>query len=161
MKTLKERGLEFRLNIIGEQFRQSPDVFDWAKDYFVDEIDRWGYQPSRKDYEMALTESDIVVSTATHEFFGIGMLEAISAGCFPVLPDRLSYPAIIDSLTDNPEDYVYDGTVKGLIRKLEMIIKQTAWAQPILRDAVNQYDWAHRVDQMDRAITDFQKPGGL
>jgi glycosyltransferase involved in cell wall biosynthesis len=156
MKVLKEKGLKFRLNVIGEQFRDAPEVFDWAKDYFSDEIDRWGYQASKKEYQTAMAMSDIVVSTAIHEFFGIGMLEAISAGCRPVLPDRLSYPAIVESLADEPLRYLYDGTVKGLTAKLESIVKRTVWAKPILRDTINQYDWAHRVDQMDAAIKEIK-----
>ncbi|MHC5082840.1 MAG: glycosyltransferase, partial [Planctomycetota bacterium] len=161
MKVLKQKGLAFRLNVIGEQFRQSPEVFDWAKEYFADEIDRWGYQASKQEYQTALAGSDIVVSTAIHEFFGIGMLEAISAGCLPVLPERLSYPAIVESLVDTAwaqptlRDYLYDGTVKGLIRKLEPLMKQSAWAQPTLRENINQYDWAHRARQMDAATKEI------
>lgn len=45
-------------------------------------------------YHRALGEMDIVVSTADHEFFGIGICEAISAGAIPVLPNRLSYPEL-------------------------------------------------------------------
>ncbi len=125
MKTLKVNELDFRLNIIGEQFRERPEVFDWAKAYFADHIDRWGYQSSRSEYEAALAESDIVVSTANHEFFGIGMLEAIAAGCYPILPNRLSYPSIIQSLVEDKnqqQTFLYDGTAKNLAAKLEALI---------------------------------------
>ncbi|OQY03430.1 MAG: hypothetical protein B6I25_08060 [Planctomycetales bacterium 4572_13] len=156
IKILKDKGLDFRLNIIGEQFRDQPEVFDWAKDYFADHIDRWGYHPSRGEYEKALTESDIVVSTANHEFFGIGMLEAITAGCYPLLPNRLSYPSIIQSLIEDKNQqqaYLYDGTVKGLATKLEQLIKNTdtAWAWPTLQN-LPQYLWPHRTEQMDKAL---------
>ena len=154
VKILKETGLDFRLNIIGEQFCDQPDVFDWAKDYFADHIDRWGYQSSREEYECALAESEIVVSTANHEFFGIGMLEAIAAGCYSLLPERLSYPSIIESLVehgDQQQSFLYDGTVKGLAAKLEGLINSTAWAQPTLQN-IDQYFWPQRVEQMDRSI---------
>jgi glycosyltransferase involved in cell wall biosynthesis len=158
MKLLKDKGLGFRLHVIGEQFRDQPEVFAWAKDYFAEQIDRWGYQPSRDVYEQALAESDVVVSTANHEFFGIGMLEAITAGCFPVLPARLSYPEIIRSLTDasHQSEYLYDGTVKGLAAKLEQLLgREFAWDRSTLCGGIEPYLWPQRAMQMDRAITDF------
>ncbi|MHC4552532.1 MAG: tRNA-queuosine alpha-mannosyltransferase domain-containing protein, partial [Planctomycetota bacterium] len=149
VKILKDKGVEFRLNVIGEQFRDQPEVFDWAKAYFADHIDRWGYQPSRSEYEKALAESDIVVSTANHEFFGIGMLEAITAGCRPVLPDRLSYPAIIESLTDDGADYIFDGSVKSLARHLEALLRDFRWARPTLQSRIAQYSWPQCAAAMD------------
>ncbi len=155
MKTLKKKGLDFRLNVIGEQFRDRPEVFDWAKDYFADHIDRWGYQSSRGEYEAALAQSDIVVSTANHEFFGIGILEAISAGCYPLLPNRLSYPSIIQSLVEDENQqqaFLYDGTAKALAAKFEGLVKDTAWARPTLRENIPQYFWPHRTEQMDQSL---------
>jgi hypothetical protein len=37
----------------------------------------------------------VVVSTAIQENFGLSIVEAILAGCFPILPNRLSYPELI------------------------------------------------------------------
>ena len=158
MKILKDKGLDFRLNVIGEQFRDRPEVFDWAKAYFADRIDLWGYQSSRADYETTLAESDIVVSTANHEFFGIGVLEAISAGCFPLLPKRLSYPTMIESLVENEnqrEAFLYDGTVNGLVTKLTDLIVPSAWTQPTLQDFA-QYLWSQRAKEMDASIDVFK-----
>ena len=154
MKILKQKGVDFRLNVIGEQFRDQPDVFDWAKDYFAEHIDRWGYQASRDEYERTLAESDIVVSTANHEFFGIGALEALAAGCYPVLPNRLSYPHIIQSLAKGREaDFLYDGSVNGLVHQLEVLLKDFRWARPTLQSNLGQYFWPERSQQMDQAIS--------
>lgn len=159
VKLLQQKGVDFRLNVIGEQFRDQPEIFAQAKDTFAGQIDRWGYQPSRDAYEQALTESDIVVSTANHEFFGIGMLEAITAGCYPLLPNRLSYPQIIQSLTDGPQeaDYLYDGTVKGLAGKLEKLIRNGFSRDGSnMQSRIHPYLWPQRSEAMDRSIaTDF------
>lgn len=51
----------------------------------------------RRAYEEALRGSGVVVSTADHEFFGIGVLEAVLTGSIPVLPDSLAYPETLPS----------------------------------------------------------------
>ena len=61
----------------------------------ADAIEHWGYVASRAEYLRLLAASDLVISTADHEFFGISVLEAIAAGAFPLLPNRLSYPELI------------------------------------------------------------------
>ena len=154
MKRLKQAGLDFRLNVIGEQFRDGPAVFDWAKGYFADHIDRWGFQPGRKDYENALAESDIVVSTANHEFFGIGVLEAIAAGCCPLLPNRLSYPEILQALTGKHKGpFVYDGTVDGLANKLKSLIgARLRWNKTSISTGFRGFYWPARSASMDQAI---------
>lgn len=91
MHLLKEKGIGFRLHVLGQSFRQKPICFEKARNSLKDEIQTWGYQP-QEDYYRILSESDIVISTALHDFQGLSMLEAILSGCFPVAPNRVAYP---------------------------------------------------------------------
>ena len=158
LKLLKSRGAGFRVSVVGEEFRERPGVFDWAKDYFSNEIDRWGYQQKRSDYEGALLDADVIVSTAGHEFFGISVVEAIGAGAYPVLPRRLSYPEILGGACGAEERYFYDGGVEGLAVRLAELAKKVQrgglWADPKGQGAllVERFTWEKLGSQLDEAI---------
>lgn len=46
---------------------------------------------TKDDYYDLLSRAKVAVSFANQETFGIAMIEAFHYGCFPVVPDRLSY----------------------------------------------------------------------
>ena len=136
---LEETGHNFRLALAGENFRNVPGEFEEAKTRLAHRIEHWGFLPSRSDYLALLREADLVVSTADHEFFGISILEAVQAGVFPLLPNRLSYPELIPPdlhaacLYEN-EDDLY---VKAVAR-----LTMPRQAPPSLRRAVQErYSW--------------------
>ena len=130
LQILKARKVEFGISVMGEQFRQSPDVFDSARKEFADHIDRWGYQQERSDYEAALSEADIFVSTADHEFFGFSVIEAAAAGAFPLVPEKLAYPETL-GLDSGNEDFFFKGGADQLAERLiqlsEKIINNNLW----------------------------------
>ena len=159
LKMLKSRGVAFRISVIGEQFREAPEAFEWARQYFAEHIDRWGYQQSREAYEQALTQADVFVSTAKHEFFGITAVEAILAGAFPLLPRRLAYPEILGLGDDeNAEEFFYDGSVTHLAKKLaalaERLEKGCLWSEGTERvtRSMERFTWGNLVGILDRAV---------
>jgi glycosyltransferase involved in cell wall biosynthesis len=158
---LARRGTAFRLNVVGEQFRDVPPVFASARERFHDRIDRWGYQAQRGDYQSALQASDVVVSTARHEFFGIGMVEAMAAGCRPLLPRRLAYPELLAPLGAAAERFFYDGTPESLAESLATLAERIAdperWqaeSAPAVR-AMERFEWPCRASQMDAALEEL------
>jgi len=119
LSMLKKKKISFRLSVIGQSFRDRPAIFDKAHSIFKEHIDLWGYQKSRDDYERALRQADVIVSTANHEFFGIGVLEAVAAGAYPLVPERLSYPEILGlGRIEGAGRFFYDGTPRDLAEKL-------------------------------------------
>lgn len=157
---LEKRGMDFRISIVGGgNARNVPSVFEEAKRHFAGKIDHWGYQQSRVDYRNVLSWSDIVVSTAYHEFFGIGVVEAIAAGAFPLLPDRQAYPEVLGIVFGSSTDsFLYDGTVDdleeslaGLIRRLEC---KSLWSSsPMLSpDAMKRLLWETVVPEWDNEL---------
>ncbi len=91
---LSSSGIDFRLILLGKSFPNSPQCFVDAKNIIGKRVIHYGYAASYSDYVALLCRGDVVVSTAFHEFFGIAIIEAVRAGCFPLLPERLAYPEL-------------------------------------------------------------------
>ncbi len=124
LRQLRALKVPFQLSLIGQSFRTVPPVFEKIKSTFGDQICKWGYQATRLDYWKALAEADLFVSTAKHEFFGLSAAEAIAAGTFPLLPNRLAYPELLSYAFDQKElsKHLYDGGSEGLAARIESIV---------------------------------------
>ena len=103
---LVERGLPFQLILLGQQFRQSHPSFESIKRIAGARVVHADFAANAVDYWNRLRQIDVVVSTADHEFFGIGIVEAIAAGATPLLPRRLAYPEVLQ-LEQYPERDVF------------------------------------------------------
>ena len=90
----EKKGLSFRLALCGEIFEHRPTEILESIERLEDRVIHVGYAPESR-YHQLLRESEITISTARHEFFGISIVEAISCCTFPILPRALSYPEII------------------------------------------------------------------
>lgn len=101
LRALRRRGFDFRLSVVGEQFRQVPEAFQLIAREFADCVKQWGFQSSEHDYRSLLAEADVVLSTALHDFQGLAVLEAMAAGTLPWVPDRLAYPEYV------PKPFLY------------------------------------------------------
>lgn len=158
LKILKTRGINFRVSVIGQQFRQIPEVFGWAKRYFAKHIDRWGYQKRRAEYEKTLRQADVFVSTADHEFFGISAAEAALAGVFPVVPKRLAYPEILGlNKKQETEEFFYDGSVTDLADRLTMLSERVEKGCLLDEDTgriarlMERFTWGNLATVLDQA----------
>lgn len=128
LEKLHEQGMAFRLILLGEhalgeqsgpneqsgpKWKPNPD-FEALCAQFGSRVIYAGYAQDRAEYFRLLQQGDIVMSTAVQENFGLSMLQAIDAGCWPLAPTRLAYPEILPA--EVHEDCLYNGT-KELIRK--------------------------------------------
>lgn len=101
MRQLQQAGADFRLHVVGQQFRQQPAVFAEMHPLLKDHIGAWGMVESESGYRRLLQQSHVALSTAMHEFQGLALLEATACGCIPLAPDRLAYPEFV------PEEFRY------------------------------------------------------
>jgi len=88
---LMERDVPFFVHVLGQRFREVPPVFARARKRLGNRVRKWGFIEDEKRYRKILRTSDVVVSTALHDFQGLAVMEAVAAGCVPVVPDRLAY----------------------------------------------------------------------
>jgi len=88
---LRERNVPFHLYLLGQRFRDHPAGFDGARERLGDSVKSWGFVDGEENYRSILESADLVVSTALHDFQGLAVLEAVAAGCLPLVPDRLAY----------------------------------------------------------------------
>ena len=136
---LRARGLPFRLAVAGENFRNVPQEFEEARVRLADVIEHWGYADARADYVRLLGRADLAISTTEHEFFGISVLEAMAAGVFPLLPNRLSYPELLTTATLSTCLY---GGEEELYQKAQAYLLAPQPAPPELALSVlDRFDW--------------------
>ncbi len=91
MISLAKSGTDFRLALLGKRPRNTPEPLARLRRTLPDRIVADGRLPLN-EYHQLLGRAGIAVSTAIHEFQGISMLEAASAGARPLVPDALCYP---------------------------------------------------------------------
>ncbi len=115
------------------------------------------FDPAR--YRMALARADIVVSCARQEFFGIAVVEAIAAGCVPLLPKALSYPDLIPR--DWHEAVFYEpGTFGTALSSALVSFPHRRRATLGLANAMERFDWsviARRYDERILALVERQR----
>ena len=116
LRNLKQKNIKFKLIVLGQSFNNSPDCFDRGKREFKEEIIHYGFSESYENYAELLSQGTVVVSTSIHEFYGISVIEAVRAGCRPVLPNRLSYPELF------PAKYLY--SQKSFPPQLEKVVRE-------------------------------------
>jgi glycosyltransferase involved in cell wall biosynthesis len=132
---LAAQGLDFRLALLGARGRNRVPALERLRLELSDRIVADGFLP-RDEYRAIVSRAGIAVSTASHEFQGLSMLEAVSAGAIPVVPDALCYPE------QYPSRFRYPANDPGdLVRQLRETLSNgtsrapdvTPWSSASLR----------------------------
>lgn len=160
IQVLHARGLDFELVLLGESFVSVPPVFEAARRRWPDRIVQFGHVARRSDYAAWLWQSDLVVSSAAHEFFGVSVCEAIACGCRPILPDRLAYPEIVPpewhSETLYPAGTLADALIEAVSRA--SVAPRLIWDER-LRQAMARFDWSRIAPRYDAALAAMVEAG--
>lgn len=141
---VRDAGLDFRLILAGQDPPSGSAVAAEerlrAEDEFADQILASG-DFDRETYLQHLARADLVVSCARHEFFGVAVVEAVAAGCIPLLPDALSYPELIRPpwhRTVLYEPGTFGSRLVDAVGRIDELRNETIG----LAETMGRYDWA-------------------
>jgi len=150
LRKVKNDGYNFVLAALGENFSQSPIVFEQAKNIFKDEIVQWGYTGSFHEYAEWLWKADILPVTSHQEFFGASVMEAIYCNTWPILPARLTYPELIPKKSQKEHLYV---DKSDLYEKIIWAIQNYKKIRKTNLSAITfQFDWKAMVPIYDKVM---------
>jgi glycosyltransferase involved in cell wall biosynthesis len=157
LTVLSERGLEFELAVLGENFKQRPDVFLKAEKSLAKHIVQFGFVESFADHARWLWQADIVPVTSNQDFFGASIVEALYCDCFPLLPRRLAYPTIIPA---TEHAYYFYNDFDDLLGRLSAAITNIEQTRRVsLRPVAARFDWQTQRDAYDNLFAELAGPG--
>lgn len=109
--------LPLEFHIVGQSFRKIPEEMEHVKSLLEERgwMGAWGYQQDIQEYQHILQSSDFVLSTSEHDFQGLAIIEAVAAGCIPILPHRLVYPEFFNQAYLYPSHQDVDAEAQALV----------------------------------------------
>jgi glycosyltransferase involved in cell wall biosynthesis len=143
---ISERGIEFKLAVLGEQFATLPAIFTEAKERLTQHIVHWGYAEREADYVSWLWRADILPVTARQDFFGVSVVEAAYCNTIPFLPKRLAYAEHFPKIVHNTLFYnesEFTDKLQKRIMDVKLIRVQNS------RQWVEQYDWTNSISRYE------------
>lgn len=147
---LKERGIEFKLVILGESYERKPAIFERVPQLFKEELLHFGYAESKAEYYNWLWHCDILPVTSHHDFFGISVVEAIACNVKPLLPYALAYPEHLPKAYKSSFFYEDDNQLANQLQR--MIMNVRILRKQDVRQYVLKYDWQTMIQEYDEAI---------
>lgn len=149
LRRLADEGVPFEVIVAGEPGNNPVEAMFRLRDHLGARVKHFGYAESRERYGELLREADIVASTTRHEFFGVGMVEAMYSGCIPCAPNRYNYPALVPAewhaacLWEDEADF---------LAKLRALLTGPLPPNDGFRASASRYDWPTIIGEWDSAI---------
>ena len=144
---LDAAGRDFRVAVLGEDFRRTYPVFERARETLGPKMVHYGYVEDFAGYARWLHRADLLPVTSRQDFFGASVAEAVFCGCRPLLPVRLTYPELFDPGA-HPELFYRD--LDDLVDRLAAAIADIAAdRRRTYRPLVERYDWRHMAPLYD------------
>jgi glycosyltransferase involved in cell wall biosynthesis len=141
---------DFRLVVMGEERADPQGIFARARERLADRILHWGYVQDRSTYAAWLRRCDILPVCSRHDFFGASVVEALYAGCRPVLPDHWVYPELLPESLRHRCLYPWP---EGFGPALQRALREPGpWDSAAQRFHLGRFDWSVMAPVYDRVL---------
>ena len=150
---LKEEKIDFEVAILGEKFKEYPQIFDEAQSILSNHIIQFGYCETFEEYAKWLWRADLLPVTSNQDFFGISIIEAVYCNTYPILPQRLSYTELFDF--KNNSNYFYKDDI-DFYEKLKKCLLSPKKDIFNLLNLIEKYDWKEIISIYDKTLNDFK-----
>ncbi|TNF25722.1 MAG: DUF3524 domain-containing protein [Deltaproteobacteria bacterium] len=144
MIDLKEENFNFKLIVLGEGSEKS----SLWKERLKDSTLHWGKVDTREEYFKWLDLATIIPITSNQDFFGISIVEAISRGLHPFLPNRLAYPELIP---ESERKNVFYTDISDLRSRIKMGISEMTVLE--CQKHLTQYEWKNLIGRYDSILS--------
>ena len=143
---IADRGIDFKLIVLGEHYDKRPPIFDLAKEKLAENILHFGYAQSFDDYAKWLWMADLLPVTSNQDFFGSSVIEAMYCNVVPLLPKRLAFPEHIPAQFHSTFFYDED----DFVNKIQHRILDVKYLRVMnTRQYAEKYDWQHLAPAYD------------
>ena len=136
----------FKLIVTGERYKSIPPIFNRIEHEFEADILHFGYCERKENYYDLLGQSDFLPVTSNQDFFGGSVIEAMAAGCIPILPNRLTYPEHLSAKLR--EALIYNSRDEAIDIIVNLIDCNTVNVQEV-RNQVKKYTWEKMILKYD------------
>ena len=146
---ISDRGIDFKLIVLGESYDKHPPVFDKAKERLAGHILHFGYAQSFEEYAKWLWMADLLPVTSNQDFFGASVIEAMYCNVVPLLPKRLAYPEHLPQQFHST--FFYDEN--DFITKIQKRIMDVKYLCVMnTRQYAERYDWQQLISFYDNEM---------
>ncbi len=153
LSALNSQGIEFETAILGENFSQSPQIFEQARRELGSRVVQFGFVESFREYARWLFAADLLPVTSKHDFFGMSVVEAVYCGCYPLLPRRLSYPEIFPPEECAKHFYTDSEDLNRRLHNAVGDLERIRVDSP--KKWVDRYSWAVLAPRYDTVLEDM------
>lgn len=150
MRAVASQGVRFRVAVVGTDDHHDPARGDKLLAPLGERVVHRGWMEP-ESYRGLLCEADVVVASARQENFGISVVEAVAAGCVPVVPDALAYPESID----DPWFRYPPGRLTTALRDTILGLEEYRNRCAAMRESLRRFDWSTVAPADDEALAEL------